>query len=158
MADLKAKYGASTEITITLASLANDGQRQATAVSNATNLFLDALIGGKVKTAASGVAATGYVDLYLAVSADGGTTYSGDASGTDGAYAGKQTNLIFLGRVAANANDTTYEFAGRSVAAACNGAMPQHWTVVVDNQTGAALSATAADSEVHYQGVHAQSV
>lgn len=154
MATVKASYASSAALTITLASLADGSMRQSTAVDNSSNLYVDALVGGKIKTGASGVSASGYVDLYLAVSHDGGTTYSGDASGTDGAYSGESGNLIFLARVTADANATTYEFSGFSIAQACGGSMPQRWVIVVDNQTGAALDSTGSNHAVEYQGVH----
>src|SRR5262245_2717130 len=83
--DINAKFGTSNQsITCTITSLANNGQQQSDAVDNTSNLFLDALVAIKVKTNASGTSASGYVNVYAYATADGGTTYSDGASGSNG--------------------------------------------------------------------------
>ncbi|HUT11856.1 MAG TPA: hypothetical protein VMY42_15250 [Thermoguttaceae bacterium] len=156
MADLKQKYGDSTTITLTLASLADASWRQALAVDNGSNLFLDALLGGKIKTG-TGSAAGDYVDLYVAASADGGTTFGGDCSGSDAAYSGESDNLVHLGRVSTPGAQTTFEFGPLSIAAAFGGVLPQRWTLVVENRSGSTLDATPANHDLHYMGVYQQS-
>lgn len=148
-------YGANGQaITCTLASLASGSQRQSAAVDNSSNLFPDALVAVDVKTNAAGTSATGFVDVYAAGTVDGGTTYSGGAGGTDAAYTGKLTALARLGRIDATANATTYLGGPWSVAAAFGGSLPQKWSIVVDNETGAALDATEANHTKQYQGVY----
>ena len=155
MADIKQKYGSSTTITVTLAGLTDTSQRQAQAVDNGTELFHDALVGGKVKTGA-GAAAGDYVDIYAAASADGGTTYGGDCSGSDEAYAGEANNLIHLARVSTDAAETTFAFGPWSIAAAFGGVLPEHWTLVFDNESDSTLDTTPENHNVHYMGVSHQ--
>jgi len=155
MADLKQKYGNSTTITITLAGLADGSRRQAQAVDNSSDLFFDALVGGKIKTGA-GSGAGDYVDVYVAASADGGTTYGGDCSGNDAAYAGEADNLTHLARVSTGAAGTTFDFGPFSIAAAFGGVLPEHWTLVFDNHSSSTLDATPGNHDVHYMGVYHQ--
>jgi len=155
MSEIKQKYGASTPIVVTLAGLTDTSKRQAQAVDNSNHLFMDALVGGKIKTGA-GAGAGDYVDVYAAASADGGTTYGGDCSGSDAAYAGETKNLFFLGRIATEAATTTYEFGPFSIAAAFGGRLPEYWTLVFQNESDSTLSATPADHDVHYQGIKYQ--
>ena len=145
-------YGDSTAITITLASLADTGQRQAAAVDNSVNLFNDALVGGKIKTG-TGSGAGDYIDVWVSGSADGGTTYGGECSGADAAYAGTIANITFLGRIATETAEATFEFGPFPIAAAFGGVLPQFWTVVIVNESDSTLDATAASHAVHYQGV-----
>lgn len=159
MADLKAKYGTANQtITITLASLANNGARESTAIDNTSNLFLDAQVGGKVKSGASGTLATGQVNVYAYGSADGGTTYSDSATGSDAAITlTVPPNARLIGMINVVANATTYEFGPFSVAAAFGGVLPAFWGIIIENKTGGTLDATGGNHNVHYQGVLAQS-
>ena len=145
-------YGASTVVVFTINGLTNTAKWQSAAVDNSANLFKDALVGGKVKTG-TGAGAGDYVDIYVAASADGGTTYSAGASGADASFTNALTDLVFLGRVATIAATTTYEFGPFSVAAAFGGTMPEKWALVLDNESDSTLDASAAEHEVHYMGV-----
>jgi hypothetical protein len=147
MGDIKAKYGTSNQsITITLASLADAAKAVSNEISNTANLFLDALVQFKIKTAAAGVSSTGVVYIYAVGSADGGTSYPDSVN---------QTKLL-IGIMDANANATTFTSVPMSVAAAFNGKLPEKWKIVVENQTGAALDATEGNHAKFYQGVLAQ--
>ena len=158
-ADLKQKYGTSAQaITITLASLASTSLRECTAIDNGTNLFNDVKVQVKIKTNAAGTVATGVVNVYAYGTTDGGTTYSGGATGTDAAYTAASANLIYLGQIAAAANATTYNAVFNLQFAFGYGGIPVKWGVVVENLTGAALDATGGSHVVQYQGVLAQSV
>lgn len=160
MADIKSKYGSSGQaITITLASLANNGARQSDVVDNTSNLFLDALVFLVIKSGASGTAATGYVNLYAYGSVDNGTNYSDGASGSDAAITPTSPpNLRLIGVVNVVANATTYRAGGFSVAAAFGGVLPQKWGIVVENKTGGTLDSTEGNHAKLYQGVFAQTV
>ncbi len=149
------KYGTSNQaFTITITSLANAGLRGSTAIDNTSNVFVDALVMVKVKSNASGTASTGYVDVYAYGTADGGTTYSGGFAGSDGAYSGLASALFKLGRIAVVANATTYYGGPYSVAAAFGGSLPDHWGIVVDNESAATLDASVGNA--FYQGVEGQ--
>lgn len=160
MSDLKSKYGTSNQaITVTLASLANNGAREATAIDNTSNLFLDALVAGKIKSNAAGTSATGTVNVYTYGTADGGTTYSDGASGSDaGITLTSPPNVRLIGVINVVANGTTYKFGPFSVAAAFGGVLPDHWGLIFENKTGAALDSTGGNHAVFYQGVLGQSV
>jgi len=155
MSDVKNAYGSAGQaITITLASLADGAIRQSTAVDNSTNLFMDALVSVKVKTGASGGDAGDVIKVYAYGSVDGGTTYSGECTGTDGSISTNR-NLSLLYVIKANAATTTFYSPPLSVASAFGGTLPQKWGIVVENSTGAALDGTGGNHSVQYQGVYA---
>lgn len=158
MADIKAKFGSSNQaITCTITSLANNGQRQSTAVDNSGTLFLDVLVFVKVKSNASGTSSTGYVNVYAFGSADGGTTYSDSAGASDAAITlTSPPNMKLIGAINVVANSTTYNAGPFSVAAAFGGVLPDHWGIVIENKSGATLDASVGSS--WYQGILAQSV
>ncbi len=146
------KYGTNNQaITITITSAATTTFRASTAIDNTSNLFTDALVVVKITAAASGTAATGYVDVYAYGTVDGGTTYSGGASGTDGTYSGQLSALLKIGRVAVVANNGVYVGGPFSVAAAFGGSLPDHWGICIDNESGGTPVAT---SNATYQGVY----
>jgi hypothetical protein len=155
--DIKSKYGTSNQaVTVTLASLANNGARSSAAVDNSTNCYLDALIQLVLKSGASGVSSTGYVNVYAYGTVDGGTTYP-EGAGTDaGVTLTSPTNLRLIGVINLVANATTYKSEPMSVAAAFGGVLPDHWGIVLENKTGAALDSTEANHTKIYQGVYAQ--
>lgn len=159
-ADIKSKYGASAQaIAVTLASLASTASRASTAVDNSTNLFLDALVSLNIKTGATGVSATGYVSVYAYGTADGGTNYTEGATGTDAALTlVSSTNLRLIGIINCVANATTYKSGPFPVAQAFGGILPDHWGIVIQNNTGAALDATEGSHLKVYQGILAQTV
>jgi hypothetical protein len=160
--DIKNKYGTSNQaITCSLApggtGLANGSARQSAAVDNSTNVFQDALVFVKVKTGASGVTATGTVNVYAVATADGGTTYTDGATGSDAAITmAVPPNARLIGVINAVANATTYSGGPFSVAAAFGGVLPDHWAIVIENKTGGALDTTEANHGKWYQGVYSQ--
>ena len=158
MADLKQKFGTSNQaLTITVASLTNTSVRQSTVVDNSSNLFFDAIVSVKLKTNASGTSATGVCNVYAYGTADGGTTYTGGASGSDGAYTADGLNLHLLGTLTTNANATTYTGTFNLSRVFGYGGLPTGWGVIVENLSGATLDATGGNHAVLYQGIYAQS-
>jgi hypothetical protein len=158
MSTIKALYSSSNQaITSTFTSLANNGQRGAAAIDNSSNLFLDALVFVKAKTNAAGTLATGTINVYAYGTSDGGTTYSDGVTGTDaGQTLTSPPNLRLIGVINCVANSTTYEGGPFSVAAAFGGVLPEHWGIVIENKTGAALD--GAVGSAWYQGVQASVV
>ena len=157
---LQSKYGTEKQaITVTLASLANNGARASTVVDNTSNLFLDALVQLQLKSGASGVSATGYVQVYAYGTVDAADSlYPEGATGTDGGVTlTVPTNLKLIGIINMVANATTYVSEPMSVAATFGGILPEKWGIVVVNQSGAALDATEGNHLKYYQGVEAQS-
>ncbi len=154
--NLQLKYGANNQpITCTITNLANNGQRSSTYVDNTVNQFVDALVFVKVKGGASGTSTSGYVNVYAYGSADGGTTYSENITGADShATLTNPPNLVRIGVINVVANAATYAAGPFSVAAAFSGTMPDHWGIVIENKTGAALDASVGSA--WYQGVYGQ--
>lgn len=156
--DLKQKFGTSNQsITCGIASLANNSLRQSTYVDNATNLYMDVLVFVKVKSGASGTSTSGYINVYAYATADGGSTYTDGASGSDSAITPTSpTNLKFIGMVNVVANATTY-YGGPFSLAAAFGCVPERWGIVIENKTGGTLDTTAGNHSVTYQGLLQQS-
>jgi len=155
MASVKEAFGTSNQsITCTLTSLANNGQRQSTAIDNTSNLYLDALVFVKIKSASASTSSTGTANIYAYGTADGGTTYTDGATGTDGSITlTSPPNMRIIGIVNIVANSVTYEAGPFSVAAAFGGVLPDHWGIVVENKSGAAFDGTTASA--WYQGAYA---
>lgn len=159
MADLKAKYSNAATITITAASLGNGSARASTALDNSTNLYIDAQVGGKIKTSGASTETTGSCTIYAYASVDGGTTYTEAATGTDAAITlTAPTNAIPIGVVNTVANATTYNFGPFSVAKAFGGVLPRNWGIILVNNAGSALDATGGSFDFQYRGVQFQSV
>ena len=154
--NIENKYGTSNQaITCTITSLANNGQRQSTAVDNSSNVFIDAMVFVKVKTSASALAASPTVNIYAYGTADGGTTYTDGATGTDGSITlTSPPNMRIIGIINTPATSTTYTAGPFSVAAAFGGNAPDHWGIVVENKTGQTLDASIGSS--WYQGIFQQ--
>lgn len=159
MSTIKLLYGSNNQaITCTLASLANNAARSATAIDNTTNLFEDALVQVAIKSGASGVTSTGVVNIYAAASSDGGTTY-GEGAGTNaGITLTVAPNIKLIGSLNVVANATTYKSNPMSVAAIFGGFLPNFWGIVIENKSGAALDATEGNHLKIYQGVQRQAV
>lgn len=156
MATINQLYGTTNQtITITITSLGSTSLRQSTAVDNTSNLFMDVKLAVKVKTNAAGTSATGVVNVFAYATADGGTTYSGGATGTDAAYTNNKDALIYLGSLPTIANATTYVSMFSLYRAFGYGGIPAKWGIVIDNQSGAALDSTAGNHSAVYQGINA---
>jgi hypothetical protein len=160
MSVIKPIYGTNDQaITCTITSLANNGQRSSAAVDNTSSLFLDALVQIKIKSGASGVSSVGVVNVYAYGTSDGGTTYGGGETGmgTDASVTlSSPPNIRLIGTINVVGNATTYASGPFSVAQAFGGILPDHWGIVIENKTGAALDGTTASA--WYQGVQAQVV
>jgi hypothetical protein len=154
----KPLYGTNNQaITITITSLANNGQRGGVAVDNTTNLLLDVFIVVIIKTNASGTSATGTVNCYVAGTADGGTNYTDGVTGTDASQTlTSPPNVFNLGAINAVANATTYVGGPWSLSGAFGGVIPDHWVLIVENKTSATLDASTG--KAFYQGVQIQTV
>ena len=163
MATATLNYGAKTTITISLASVAASSSliagQESNEVDNTTNKFLDALVQGKVKTGASGVAAGSLVVYVWGSDTSAATTALDVIDGADSTEtitsAGIRDALFRRGAVVAieAANSRTYNIAPFSVAALFGGALPKYWGLFVTHSSTATLSSTASDHEFTYTGV-----
>ncbi len=156
MSTVQSKYGTNNQLfTITLTSLANNGQRGSVAIDNTSNLFLDALVFVKIKSGASGFGSGSYANIYFYGTADGGTTYSDGVSGTDASQTLTSPPNLPPPRVLNMPADATiYDGGPFSVAAAFGGVLPDHWGIVVENKSGGSFDASTASA--WYQGVEEQ--
>lgn len=130
--------------TITLASLANGSGRASTAIDNSSGLNYSADILVKIKTGASGVSATGYVDIYLIRSEDG-TLFEDSFGGTDAAYV--PLNAVKIDTIFVSANATTYPMM---INTSRFGELPRKFCIGVYNASGAALDSTGGNHAVNY--------
>lgn len=153
--NVKVSFGTSTAITITLASLATSAVgvgREATAVDNTTNLFLDAFVTVKIKTNGSGPTGDKAVYVYAAFSEDG-TIWPDTVTGSDaGITLTQPTNLVLLGAINAVAASTTY-IRTFPMSSAWGGLLSRKWSIVVVNATGNVFDSTSGNFLVQYSGV-----
>lgn len=159
MADILTGYGANGQtITITLTSLADSSTagRESTAINNASDKFLDVLIAGKVKPQNSGsITAPSAAFVYAYASVDAGSDYPDTVTGTDAAITlNNPTQLKLLGAIYAATINVQYKGGPWSLASLYGGRMPERWGIVVVNDMGTALSATASDHVFEYQGIY----
>lgn len=160
MSTLKIQYGSANQaIAVTINGLASDAKRASATVDNSTNCFLDALV---QVTIATNIAAdsTGdkAVHVYAYGTADNGTTYSGNASGSDAAFGTdpqQLNNCRLIGVVYAPTQNKIYQSDPMSIASAFGGVLPQRWGIIVHNKTGQTLK--TSDCSAVYQGLCAQS-
>ena len=146
-------YSTEQTITISPASLANNSARESTAVDNSSNLFLDADLYVNIKTGASGVLATGVVEVYLYCSHDG-STYPDVVTGSDAAITlVNPPNVIFIGVINAVANATSYDKTFPGIGAIMGGKVTKKWGVALVNKTGAALDSTAGNFSAKFTGI-----
>lgn len=147
------KYASATTVTITLASLASASYRQSAVVDNSTNLYEDVLLSFKFKTTAS---ASGTISFYAYGTADGGTTYSDGASGSDAAFT--PSNVANLRLIATFQVAATIQYTGEGpfLLSAVFGTarIPQKWGIIALNGSGQALDSTAGNFAVNMTGVN----
>ena len=159
VAEVKTEYAAPVAMTITLASLADSSTagRESLVVDNSVTKYLDALVQLKVKPQNSGsISAPSCIFVYAYASADGGSDYPDKVTGANADITlDSPTNLKLLGVVYVSAIGTEYSSGPWSVAALYGGKLPEKWGIVVQNDCGTALSATAGDHALEYQGVYA---
>jgi hypothetical protein len=148
--------------TITLASLASDTNvvagRAGTAIDNAaTDDAMDAVLGGFITTGTSPTASR-QIEVWVFGSYDG-TTYAGDASGTDANLTPSAKATMKLAHVIPTdaTSNKKYSFCVGSVAALFGGVMPRKWGVYVVHNTGVALHATGGNHEVKHTPVKYES-
>jgi hypothetical protein len=156
--DLKTKYGSNNQaITITLNSLASSATagRESTVIDNTVNLFYDALVQVILSFPNLAPANDKAVYVYAYASANGGTNYTGGATGTDAAYTQDDpTVLRLIGVIPVPTQNKSYVGGPFSVAQAFGGVLPASWGLFVRNYAGQTLNASG--NSAFYQGVLGQ--
>lgn len=143
-------YGTRVALTITLASLANGAYREATEVDNTTDKADDGFLHGKITMQ---TATAGNVFTIFVSGSDGTTARPGNLTGTDSTItpAGEQTQFEIARVVPVDATaNHVYEFFIGGLAALFGGTMPKKFSVIVLNNTGAALNATGSNHDIEY--------
>ncbi len=159
MANIKQAFGASTAITITLASLADGNARKSAAVDNGTDKFLDVLFKVVVQLATGTPVSDQAINIYLAGSEDG-TDYTDNYTDGDAALTLRSpTNLKLVEIIEIpDSGALTYPSHPISVAKAFGGVMPRKWGIIVENKTGLAFGSTEGNHIKEYSGIFATSI
>lgn len=154
-ADAKVSYVASAAYTITLTGLASDTNllagREGTALSNASNKYLDVLITGQVTTGTSPTASR-QIELHVIGALDDSPTYPDVFDGTDSAETITSSDIkAAICKLAgfsttSNTSDRTYPFAPQGIRSLFGGdALPVAHVPFVVHNTGVNLNATASN-------------
>ena len=162
-ANIKTAYADSVDYTITLASLATDSSlltgRESSAVTNASNLYIDALITGKVTTGTSPTASK-EIDIFAVAceSYIAGTptvTWPDVFDGTDSAETITSTAIrdqicmpVAIMTTSSSSN-IAYPFAAVSLVALF-GAMPIQHVLFVTHNTAVNLNSTSGNHKLSY--------
>jgi hypothetical protein len=167
MADFKIKYAASAGITISPASLATSTTRTAgtesDVIDNTTNLYVDALVAGKITTGTSPTAGR-QIDIWVYSILNDTPVYPDVLDGTSSAETITSENVRNAGMalmesiLVDSTSDRTYYLKPKSVAALFGGVMPKKWGIFVAHDTGVNLNATGSNHQFDYTGVHYQSL
>lgn len=163
MADLKLAYATAVEIDIDPESLASSAARTAgvesASVDNTSNKYLDALVGGKIKTGTSPTVGK-QIDVWVYADWDGASGFPDVLDGTKSAETIASENvrnsaLRLLASIRVDAtSDRIYYLAPTSVAALFGGVMPRKWGLFLAHDTAVNLNSTAGDHAFHYVGVY----
>lgn len=151
-------YGTTAALTITLTGLASSTAdppvgRQSTAISNATDDAIDALVGGKITTGTSPTASR-KIDVFAGGSYDD-TEYTAGGGASDAGLTPDASGLLRMLQSipTANTSDKAYRFGPQGLAQAFGGLLPENWFVFVTHNTAVALNATASNHEIYYTPV-----
>lgn len=172
-ADLKTKYPSINTVPLTcvLTSMATDATllagRASSVVDNTTNLDLDHLVSGVIKTGTSPTANT-TIELWIYAHhliVSGTPSYPDSITGTDANKTMTSANVKAAALIRApvtlvvdSTSARSYFFAPFSIAALFGGSMPPYWGLFVVHNTGVNLSATSTDHVIAYERVLGQQV
>lgn len=135
-------YGTRTALTATLNSLVNLSNRESNAIDNTSTLAVDYVISVTLKTGTS-PSAGGLIYVWIASS--DGTDWTGGATGSDSSYtAGEEWQLqpLQVFTVSATSN-VVYKQVTPSLATYFGGTVPPKFSLIIENQSGAALNASS---------------
>lgn len=153
-ADVKISYAASSDFTITLASLASSSSllagRESTSISNTTNKYLDYAVAGKITVGTTPTANTQINVAVVGQSKD--STWPDVFDGTDSAetvtnqqFYDQICKLASTIQVVATTSDIGYPFGPTSIASLFGGQIPKEHVLFVSHNTVAALNATGGN-------------
>lgn len=167
-ADVKTAYGASTQATLTLASLAASstllGGRESTAIDNGASVkYLDVLLSGRYRTGAANLQA-GTIRTMIIPALDDTPTWPDVFDGTDSAETISDGDIAnahvrgIISDITTDATQRTWEYPLTAIAQLFNGWMPDQFVIFVSHNahtTTNVWSATESDHRVYYTGVYA---
>jgi hypothetical protein len=140
---------ARTVITMGITSLANGSAWQSASIDNTANKYLDALVYVVTKGQAG---STLGLEFYV-YAGDGGSAFTDAASGSDATFtAANRRQSALLDVLTLSTTTAVQGLLRRSVASCFGGVMPPKWGLIAINNTGGALSTTAGDHVITYQG------
>jgi hypothetical protein len=157
------KYGSTTTITASLASLASDTNLlaglESAIIDNTSDGFEDIILSGKITTGTSPTA-TRSIEVW-AVAWDSSAwpdVFDGTSSAETITSADIKASLCKPVAIMPtnNTSDRTYSFTGVSAKQVFGGVLPSKFILFVVHNTGVALNATAGNHELRYQGVYPQ--
>jgi hypothetical protein len=158
-------YNSTTDtsaLTITLASLPTSSTllvgRESTAISNASDLYLDALVSGQIMTGTSPSAGQIEVWVYSYAKIVSSTvTYNNPCTGSDAAITlTAETKLrMYLADVMTtnSSSNIAYGIKPFGVAQFFGNILPARWGIIVTHSTAVNLHATSSNHYIHYQGI-----
>ncbi|MBI3319735.1 MAG: hypothetical protein HYZ89_04025 [Candidatus Omnitrophica bacterium] len=140
--EIRRKFDAKANVTLTAASLANGSARQSTMLANSTNRPA-AMVYIKLKSGATAPTAGQTYDVYLLRGDDAASSgYRSDGAGaSDAAITIENAQLLGTIVMTATANKNFYgEFDTAPL-----GPLGPEWGIAIKNNSGQALSSTEAD-------------
>ena len=149
--EIKDKFGTSSALTITLASLANLAGRQSTVVDNTSTRYQGIILFVNVKNN-SGAApnANSIVEVYLIRSDNDSTEHRDDGAGTSDA-ALTPLNAQLIGALRNKASPAAGDVLKGSFAVLSPG---PEWGIAIYNRTGQSLDSTGSNHWVRYIGLN----
>lgn len=160
MATVSTTYYTKQTITIDLApagtGIVSGVYRESTVVDNTTDKYVDAILGGSIRTGDIAPTDGATIEIYAYGSWTGDAPYTAGCAGTDGTYtANGEEGLLRLVETIVVDTDTAndYVFGPVSMAGVFGGILPSKWGIVVLNSSGQDLDDTSANHVIEYQGV-----
>ena len=151
MSDVKQAFGSPITMTFAVQGLASDTNllagRESNYIDTTSGLYLDYLVGGKVKTGTSPTV-NRTVELWVWGQLDDTPTYPDAITGVDGNKTLTTRDIMFSGLVPLHAVNTdatsgrTYYIRPLSIASAFGGVLPKKWGLFLVHNTAVALDGT----------------
>lgn len=159
---VKPSYVGETTYTINPDGLASAGARQGAVIDNTSLLYDDFGISGQFQTATGTLGTNPRVQIWIAPISVGTNYTDAVASSGDAGYTILATpNIRLVGICNINTANTTAYMGEVFLSALFGGSLPDKFVLIVDNQTGLALSGTAGqntNNKVSYRGLQFISV
>lgn len=150
--EIKDKFGTSTALTITLASLGNNSARQSTIVDNTTARYQDVLVYVKIKLGTSPTGNTAVNVYVIRDDNDATTPHRSDGAGSSDASM-TILNARPIGALRTKSSPATGDVLYGEFVVSRPG---PKWGIAVENKTGVALDATGSNHWARYVGLNAE--